>query len=176
MPKKKSKIIDDSLKFYEFSQNNSGGSFTVTKDLCHRLFIEAKSEDEAIDKAEQLGCYWNGCEEGMDCDCCGDRWHSSPNVINLTGYGKKGGYEVGIWSHYKDAEALWFKKYGHLPRLEEPKWVTTHAKQFKAPVVFINIEQYAQFMADEYGWTTPDVRIFYADGTRKEIFMNKIKE
>ena len=48
MPKKKSKIIDDSLKFYEFSQNNSGGSFTVTKDLCHRLFIEAKNEDEAI--------------------------------------------------------------------------------------------------------------------------------
>lgn len=28
-------------KFYEYNQNNSGGSFIVDKNLCHRLMIEA---------------------------------------------------------------------------------------------------------------------------------------
>lgn len=31
-------------------------------------------------------------------------------------------------------------------------------------VVFENVKQYAQYMADEYGWTDPDVRIYFADG------------
>ena len=38
-----------------------------------------------------------------------------------------------------------------------------------------SIEQYAQIMANLYGWTKPDCRIFYKDGTVKEIFSTKIK-
>jgi hypothetical protein len=36
-----------------------------------------------------------------------------------------------------------------------------------------NIEQYAQILANLYGWTTPDARIFYLDGNVKEIHKNK---
>lgn len=37
-----------------------------------------------------------------------------------------------------------------------------------------NIEEYAQNLADKYGgWTTPDARIFYLDGTIKEINSKK---
>ncbi|WP_144625075.1 DUF7296 family protein [Bacillus altitudinis] len=36
-----------------------------------------------------------------------------------------------------------------------------------------NIEEYAQFLADEYGWTSPDARIFYKDGTVTEINKRK---
>ena len=61
------------LKFYEYSQNNTGGSFTTDDKLCHRLFIEANSSTEADEIAEGLGCYWNGVDEGSDCPCCGDR-------------------------------------------------------------------------------------------------------
>lgn len=60
--------------FYGFNQNNSGGHFVVDDSLCHRLFIEADDKDEAISKAEELGCYWDGVDKGIDCPCCGDRW------------------------------------------------------------------------------------------------------
>lgn len=34
-----------------------------------------------------------------------------------------------------------------------------------------DIEAYAQYLANEYGWTIPDARLYYADGTVKEIFI-----
>lgn len=34
-------------KFYQFSQNNSGGYFDTDETVCHRVIIEAKSEKEA---------------------------------------------------------------------------------------------------------------------------------
>ena len=43
--------------FYLFDQNNSGGSFVLNDKLCHRLFIEADSAEEAVSIAENLGCY-----------------------------------------------------------------------------------------------------------------------
>lgn len=117
--------------FYEFNQNNSGGSFDVTDTLCHRLLIQADNEKDAILVAESLGCYWNGCDSGTDCDCCGDRW--SKDFIDEIP-------ESDI--KYDD-------------------------------IVFQNVEQYAQHFANEYGWTTPDCRIFYKNGKVKEIFTCK---
>jgi hypothetical protein len=37
-------------------------------------------------------------------------------------------------------------------------------------VVYNSVEEYAQYLANDWGWTSPDARIFYADGTVKEIF------
>jgi hypothetical protein len=54
-------------KFYKFSQNNSGGSFDVDDKLCHRIFIEADSVNEANRITEGLGIYFNGVSRGMDC-------------------------------------------------------------------------------------------------------------
>jgi hypothetical protein len=64
--------------WYEFSQNNSGGSFTIDPrdGLGPRVWIEAESADDANDRAESLGIYFNGCDREIDCDCCGDRWYS----------------------------------------------------------------------------------------------------
>ena len=58
-------------KFYEFNQNNSGGSFTVNDKLCHRVVIEAKDTIEANEIAQNLGIYFNGVEEGFDCSWVG---------------------------------------------------------------------------------------------------------
>ena len=62
--------------FYEFVQNNSGGSFTFDEKagLTHFVHIEADSPEQANDIAERKGIYFNGCEDGGDCPCCGDRW------------------------------------------------------------------------------------------------------
>ncbi len=161
-------------KFYEFNQNNSGGSFVVDENVCHRVVIEAHSESEAIAKAESLGCYWNGCDEGMDCSCCGDRWYASPSEINISEWKEKG-YRVNVYSHYKDAEERWFNLYGEFPRIEEPAWGknTVGSKEFRGKIYFDSIEQYCQFMANAYGWTVHDVRIHYLDGTKKEIFKSQ---
>lgn len=126
--------------FYEYSQNNSGGSFVVNDEVCHRLFIEAESADEANRKAEQLGCYWDGVEKGRDCPCCGDRWYSA-------------------W----DDDAIDLARMSDLYEKYEG-------------VKFANIEEYAQYLSDKYGWTTPDARIYYADGTVKEIFSKEDQE
>lgn len=76
-------------RFYEFSQTNSGGLFIINTNLCHRIVIEALSEEDAICKAEDLGCYWNGCDKGIDCPCCGDQWYKSPSVFDIEEYKKK---------------------------------------------------------------------------------------
>ena len=75
------------LKWYEFTQNNSGGYFEVDENVCHRMLIEASSFDEALEKAESLRCYWNGVSVGIDCPCCGDRQsHYWEETINLSNY------------------------------------------------------------------------------------------
>jgi len=162
-------------KFYEFSQNNTGGSFDVGDTLCHTLVIEAVSEKDAIYKAEDLGCYWNGVEDGSDCPCCGDRWYPSPSEINLDKFNEKG-YEVYLYDHVPNVEQEWEKLYGHLPIVKKPKWETVYgSKRYTGSVKFETLQQYCQFMADTYGWTTPDIRIFHLDGKIDEIYSKKVK-
>jgi hypothetical protein len=66
------------IKFYHFSQNNSGGSFVLDerRGLTHNVIVEAYSADDANARAIELGIYFNGCATGNDCSCCGDRWSS----------------------------------------------------------------------------------------------------
>jgi len=64
--------------FYTFHQNNSGGYFIFDSDkgISVNVIIEANSADEANDRAEQIGLYFNGVADESDCSCCGDRWYS----------------------------------------------------------------------------------------------------
>lgn len=159
-------------KFYAITQNNSGGSFVIDGKLCHRMFIEAESYNEAVRKAEGLGCYWDGVEDGMDCRCCGDRWYR-PDEVNLDGIVKKyGGYPVNKFIHnMDDATSVFRRMYEGMEWHEEPK----ESKKYDSPYVegvvkLRSVEDYAQVLANMYGWTTPDARIFYRDGSMKEIF------
>ena len=67
------------MPFYTFNQNNSGGSFDVdpADGISHFVIIEANSADAANDKAKRIGLYFNGVDDGRDCECCGDRWCSA---------------------------------------------------------------------------------------------------
>jgi len=64
-------------KYWEFNQNNSGGSFEIDpkRGLGPRVWIEAVDRDHAIARALSIGIYFDGVREGMDCPCCGDRWY-----------------------------------------------------------------------------------------------------
>lgn len=63
-------------KFFKFDQNNSGGSFVIDDErgLGAKVWIEAIDANHANSRAESLGIYFNGCADGADCNCCGDRW------------------------------------------------------------------------------------------------------
>ena len=61
-------------KFFHFSQSNPGGSFYINEKVAHHVIIQAYSAKEANSLAEDIGIYFNGCETGNDCSCCGDRW------------------------------------------------------------------------------------------------------
>lgn len=112
-------------KFYEFKQNNTGGSFVISEPegLTVHVIIEADNADEANAIAEQKGIYFDGCDSGNDCPCCGDRWYRvcegdgsvKPSVygdaleenrsIHLYGWAPEG---MEICVHYKNGSIEWF--------------------------------------------------------------------
>jgi hypothetical protein len=63
-------------KFYEYRQNNSGGSFDIddAAGIGVIVWIEATDDRHADSRAESIGIYFNGVDDEMDCECCGDRW------------------------------------------------------------------------------------------------------
>jgi calcineurin-like phosphoesterase len=64
-------------KFYTFAQNNSGGSFIINDKVAEYVIIEATNASHANQIAEDMGIYFNGCDNGIDCECCGDRWYAT---------------------------------------------------------------------------------------------------
>lgn len=62
--------------FYNYRQNNSGGSFDIDDVFTSNMIIEADNATESDSIAESIGIYFNGCEDDRDCPCCGDRWDS----------------------------------------------------------------------------------------------------
>lgn len=154
-------------KIFEYTQNNSGGTFEVDDKLCHRLFIEANDRAEAEEIALELGVYFNGCENGMDCDCCGDRWSEYADEIDHEELFNDG-REVSIYSFVNDATVeTWHSKYGEYKIIAEP---VKHKHNVSGKIAFRSIEEYAQYLANEYGWTSPDARFYYLDGSVSEIY------
>jgi hypothetical protein len=56
------------LKWFRFSQNNSGGRFVTDDNVCEEVFVQARNAAEAVAKAEAF------CDNSDSCPCCGDRW------------------------------------------------------------------------------------------------------
>ena len=63
------------LKYWTWRQNNTGGSFVRNAEVAELVIVEAITPGEAEEKAASVGIYYNGCDDGMDCPCCGDRWY-----------------------------------------------------------------------------------------------------
>ena len=61
-------------KFFTFYQNNSNGYYEIDDNLAEYVIIEAHDYQEANEKAEEIGIYFDGVDIGIDCECCGDRW------------------------------------------------------------------------------------------------------
>lgn len=94
------------MSFYKFYQNNSGGRRTA--GMPGFLFVEADSADEANERAESIGVYFNGTDEedGRDCSCCGDRWGAASEYDKTEDL--KSGYEWALpWGVLKKGSYNW---------------------------------------------------------------------
>jgi hypothetical protein len=78
------------MNWYLFSQNNSGGGFIVNDDVAEEVLIQAESPENANEKAEEIGIYFDGIEKDIDCECCGDRWSEATDYdkVNIDEYVK----------------------------------------------------------------------------------------
>jgi hypothetical protein len=109
--------------FYTIDQNNSGGRFAIDYEAgitCY-VIVEADNAIEANERAEQIGIYFEGVEDGYDCECCGDRWytaHEDDAKETPTVYGEPPEKYVDkpcsrwdnhpVCVHYKDGRKEWF--------------------------------------------------------------------
>lgn len=164
------------MKMFEFNQNNSGGGFDVDDKVCHRVFIEANNEEEANEKASELGIYFYGVDSGRDCDCCGDRWRSvddDDDVYEDLKRWSTEGYEVfpTFGNTVEEAIEEFREKYSDFSIVDGSLRTEKSYNGYSctAKLKFNTVEDYAVYLAQEYGWTSPDSRIFYANGTIVEI-------
>jgi hypothetical protein len=63
-------------QFFTFHQNNSFGTFEYDKEkgITCTVIIEVVDADDSVNRAENIGLYFEGVSDGSDCPCCGDRW------------------------------------------------------------------------------------------------------
>ena len=70
---------------FRYWQNNSGGFMVDMPTLSasegyvegYDVYIYASGKDEANKIAEAKGLYFDGVSKEIDCECCGDRWHTA---------------------------------------------------------------------------------------------------
>jgi len=74
-------VVPKTYGWYEFRQNNSGGSFAIDNDVTVHVLIQADSTLEANCKARDIGIYFDGVSNGQDCECCGDRWYEADDAM-----------------------------------------------------------------------------------------------
>ena len=159
------------MNFYEYTQNNSGGFFTVNDELCNRIIIESDNIKNATKKAESLGIYFDGVRDNIDCECCGDRWYKNPSILDIDKINK--GYEVSISNNWNESHSIlkWIKKYSMYKIIKFPELINN---QYKGKIGFDVIESYLQFISDRYGCTTPDCRLYYNNGDIKEFYSERV--
>lgn len=64
------------MTIYIYDQNNSFGRYDISTRVGHVVLIEAEGPEQADKVArEKADIYFDGVSAGIDCKCCGDRWH-----------------------------------------------------------------------------------------------------
>lgn len=160
--------------WYSFRENNSGGKFLGPYN---EIWVEAESAEEANRIAvDEFEIYFDGCESGIDCSCCGDRWYrvDNPGSNYPTIYGVEierdttedkiiksfdQTYSLDQWEfkyliQWKDREKLilYFTK-EIIEKMKEEKrnankkcWGTTYYIGWDEPIIF------EAFHNPEYNW------------------------
>ena len=102
-------------KFFDFRQNNSGGKFhtDAKRGIGISVIIEAEDWRDANDRAEDIGLYFNGCEDDRDCSCCGDRWYSQSDYDKGDDVPSVYGQDVSSGTYTNSMSWSWGSSYIH---------------------------------------------------------------
>ena len=109
--------------WWEYTQNNTGGAFDTS--LGKHVMIEAPDADSADRIAEENGLYFDGCDSGVDCSCCGDRWSrawASRDTPYPYGYTKEEWEGREAWSRTFDKQWKDSKILLTIPLEGDPFW------------------------------------------------------
>lgn len=94
--------------YYTFRQSKSGGYYKIdpSEGISQYVIIQADNAEEANERAEEIGLYFDGCDYGMDCLCCGDRWYRSyeedgTETPEIFGRSLLNYINAGVYVHYK---------------------------------------------------------------------------
>jgi len=71
------------MKFFDYNQNNSGGVDCGYKYVIVEA-VDHKDADERVLISNEVDVYFDGCRDGKDCPCCGDRWSRQWSDIGTT--------------------------------------------------------------------------------------------
>ncbi len=95
--------------FFHFHQNNSGGFYVGPQNVV----IEARSADEAnVIAARTKFVYFDGVADGLDCECCGDRWYrqysdddgtETPSVFGIS-------IDGGVYSSFFNGQSVYIRR------------------------------------------------------------------
>lgn len=136
-------------------ERSDGRKIIFNKKFCDRVFIEAGTADQAINRANEIGC-------------CGNGVHAAE--IDLAKYELEG-YRVSVCDNmYKSTEQEWNNKYGEYEVVENPSLQVVFAfPEYSGRIKFRDIEEYVRFLIEEFDWDTP-TDIYYSDETIKRIW------
>lgn len=105
------------LNFYKFQQNNTFGRWQIVEGvLGYAVYVQAYTAASANEIAQELGIYFDGCDNNRDCSCCGDRWSRADegegSEVPLM-YGKplekqRNLFDLPIYVHYRDGRVVEF--------------------------------------------------------------------
>lgn len=129
--------IGDIYFWYEYDQNNSGGSFIDNEQVCECVYVEATTLDEANSFADSLGIYFDGVDSGEDCSCCGDRWSEPYESVSFP-------YRYGTFT-LSDVKKIGFN-------YEKTTWVQAGKEKpdkNKYDIIFENINQMANYYVNK---------------------------
>lgn len=113
--------------WFHFDQNNSGGNFKIdhTAGIGENVWIEAFTPEQANARAEKIGIYFDGCADGRDCGCCGDRWSkqsglydAAPTILH---------YDTPMARHDQHIKFGWFNTAAYAHPLTGPFYIVVPA-------------------------------------------------
>ena len=97
------------MPFHTFHQNNSGGRF---RGPALDVIVEGEDKEDIVERALELGLYFDGCANGTDCSCCGDRWYKPwdfdylDDVPSKYGEPVHGRQEASIYKDWSRADEI----------------------------------------------------------------------
>lgn len=69
--------VSTGSRFFRYHQSNPGGHTIRERytGIWDNVIVEATDAEHANRRALGIGIYFDGVSRGLDCDCCGNRWH-----------------------------------------------------------------------------------------------------